>query len=70
MYMYQKVSETRPFVQGVQEYMLVISKIKEDLIRYKNWKQQAEPCHIWPQLATRSVDNSKFSYSAAVVTIQ
>lgn len=31
MYMYQKVNETRPFVQGVQEYMLVISKIKEDL---------------------------------------
>lgn len=31
MYMYQKVNETHPFVQGVQEYMLVISKIKEDL---------------------------------------
>lgn len=31
MDMYQKVNETHPFLQGVQEYMLVISKIKEDL---------------------------------------
>lgn len=31
MYMYQKVNETHSFVQGIQEYMLVIIKIKEDL---------------------------------------
>lgn len=40
MYMYPKVSETHPFVQGVQKCMLVIRKSKEHLrMRAESSKQ-------------------------------
>lgn len=66
MYMYPKVSETHPFVQGVQKCMLVIRKSKEHLRMRAESSKQSLSFHIWPQLATCSVDSSIFSSSADV----